>query len=73
LTLVVYSGILGREISRCLVNQKREEIMTKEELLRMKGYWLLLAARDGELDVLTPGEQFDLKQLIEKWMKENYS
>jgi len=47
--------------------------MTKEELLRMKGYWLLLAARDGELDVLTPGEQFDLKQLIEKWMKENYS
>jgi len=46
--------------------------MTKDELLRIKGYWLLLEAGDGDLSVLGPQEQADLKQLLEKWLKENY-
>ena len=46
--------------------------MTQDELSRMKEYWLLLEARDGNLSVLTPAEQEDLKQLIEKWQEENY-
>lgn len=45
--------------------------MTKEELLRIKGYWLLLKAGDGDISVLSPDEQKDLKQLLKKWLKEN--
>ncbi|MBA7547224.1 hypothetical protein ES705_39631 [subsurface metagenome] len=46
--------------------------MGKEELLRLKGYCLLLAAADGDVTILTPEQRADLKQLLEKWMKENF-
>ena len=46
--------------------------MTPEELLRLKGYWLILRVTDGDLTMLNPEERADLKQLLEKWMKENY-
>ena len=46
--------------------------MEKDELLRIKRYWLILEAGDGQLYLLTRDERKDLKQLLEKWIKENY-
>lgn len=46
--------------------------MEKEELLRMKGYWRILEEGNGRLSLLSPYEQKDLKQLLQKWLKENY-
>ncbi len=43
-------------------------MLTPEELLRLKGYVLLLKAAHGSLELLTMADREDMARLLEKWL-----
>jgi len=47
-------------------------MFSAEERARLRKYMTILELISGKLSMLTPWEQRDLKQLLEKWRRENY-
>ncbi len=43
-------------------------MLTPKELLRLKGYVLLIKAANGSLALLTGADRLDLAWLLEKWL-----
>lgn len=43
-------------------------MLTPEELLRLKGYILLIKAAHGTFEVLTMEDRADLARLLVKWL-----
>jgi hypothetical protein len=43
-------------------------MLTPEELLRIKGYTLLIEAAHGSLELLTFENRLDLSQLLREWL-----
>jgi len=47
-----------------------DNLLTAEELGRLKKYYHLIAASGGRIDILTRREQRDMYSLLGKWLKE---